>query len=226
MPLIFKKINIRFSLDISLLIFLAAVLIIHYTNLIPPGADYLIIAIVAYIGALPIFWSALKSIKDKKISIDLLASIALVVSLIEGQWPSVIFIGLMITSARIFADYTKARSRRAIESLLKLKPEKATIDRGGKFVEVPITEVQKGDLIVVDLGERIPVDGVVEKGGAEIDQSSLTGESIPIHKKIGDNVFTSAIVVSGNLFIRAEKIGEEAIGKMLESCEFRPIFPY
>ncbi|MFH0803953.1 MAG: heavy metal translocating P-type ATPase, partial [Candidatus Tagabacteria bacterium] len=208
MPLL-KKININFSLDIALLIFLAAILIIHYANLIPPAADSLIIAMVAYIGSLPVFWSALKSLKNKKISIDLLASIALVVSLMEGQWPSVIFIGLMITSARIFSDYTKARSRRAIEGLLKLKPIKATIDKDGKFIEVPISEVQKGDLVVVDLGERIPVDGVVAKGGAEIDQSSLTGESIPVHKKIGDNVFSSTIVVSGNLFVRTEKIGEE-----------------
>ncbi len=208
MPLIFKR-NIGFSLDIGLLIFLAGVLIIYYFHALSPAADSLIIAIVAYLGALPIFWSALKSARDKKISIDLLASIALIVSLIEKEWPSVIFIGLMITSARIFSDYTKARSRRAIESLLKLKPLKATIDKDGKFVEVPITEVKKGDLVVVDLGERIPVDGIVAKGAAEVDQSSLTGESVPIHKKIGDGVFTSTIVVSGNLFVRAEKIGEE-----------------
>ena len=209
MPPILKKINVGFTLDIALLFFLAAVLTAHYIHLISPVLDLSIIKTVAYIGALPVFWNALIALKNKKISIDLLASIALVVSLIEKQWPSVIFIGLMITSARIFADYTKAKSHSAIKSLLKLKPVKATIDRDGKFLEVPIEEVKKGDMVVVDLGERIPIDGIVMKGGAEIDQSSLTGESVPVHKKIGDSVFSSTIVVTGNLIVKAEKIGEE-----------------
>lgn len=165
--------------------------------------------IVAYSATLPVFWSALKSLKNKKISIDLLASIALIVSLIEKQWPSVIFIGLMITSARIFADYTRNKSRSAIESLLKLKPIEATVERDGNFIKIPIEEIKKGDSVIIDLGERIPVDGIVIKGEAEVDQSSLTGESIPVHKKAGDRVFTSTIIVSGNLIVRAEKIGEE-----------------
>jgi Cu+-exporting ATPase len=204
-----QKLNSILLFDIILAIILTGVLIIHYANFVPEKWDESILTVIAYLATLPVFWSALKSLKNRKISIDLLASIALAVSLAEEQWTSVVFIALMITSARIFGDYTRGRSHSAIKSLLKLKPVKATVERNGKFIGLPIEKIKKGDSVIVDLGERIPVDGVAIKGGAEVDQSSLTGESVPVHKKIGDNVFTSTIVVSGNLIIRAEKVGEE-----------------
>ncbi len=196
-------------LDIILLAVLIGVLVIHYFNLIPENIDRIVMKVVAYMAVLPVFWSALKSLKDRKISIDLLASIALAVSLAEEQLASVVFISLMIASARIFSDYTKSRSYAAIKSLLKLKPTEATVEKNGKLEKLSIDKVKEGDFIVVDLGERIPVDGVIVKSEAEVDQSSLTGESTPVYKKIGDRVFTSTFVVSGNLIIRAEKVGEE-----------------
>jgi Cd2+/Zn2+-exporting ATPase len=205
---IFEKLKILLSFDAIVWLILVATLIIINLKITPQTLAELLI-IIACGTTLPVFISALQGLKNKKISIDLLASIALAVSLIERQWESVIFINLMITSARIFSDYTKARSHKAIESLLKLKPQKAKIKTDGGFNEVPVEEVKKGDLILVELGERIPVDGFIEKGEAEVDQSSLTGESLLIFKKAGDVVFSSTIVSSGNLIVRAEKVGEE-----------------
>lgn len=188
------------NFDTAILFFILAVFAIH-------DADFY--SGVAFITTLPILWSAIKSLKNKKISVDLLASIAIVVSLLDKQWTSVLFINLMITSARIFSDYTEARSRRALESLMKLKPQKAKIKVDGGFREVHLSDVRLGDMVVVELGEMVPVDGVVEKGEAEVDQSSLTGESVPVFKKAGDMVFGSTIVSSGNLLIKTEKIGGE-----------------
>ncbi len=201
--------NLALIADIVLLAILAAILIIHYFHFLAQKWDDAAVMAISYIATLLVVRSALISLKNKKISIDLLASIALAVSIIEGQWTSVIFINLMITSARIFSEYTKNRSYRAIESLLKLKPQKAKIKKDGEFVDVPIEMVKKGDLVLVELGETIPVDGIIEKGEAEVNQASLTGESLPVFKKIGDKVFSSTIVVSGNLIVRSEKIGEE-----------------
>lgn len=145
----------------------------------------------------------------------------MVFSLLAKEWASAAFINLMLTSARILQDYTENGSRRAIKNLLKLKPQKARLRVNGKIISVGVKEIKKGDTVVVELGERIPVDGTVEEGEAAVDQSSFTGESLPVDKKVGDRVFSSTIVASGNLAIKAEKIGKEtAFEKIVELVEY------
>jgi len=206
--------------NIFLALILIAVLIIHYAGLISFNLDKSFLIIIAAIATLPIVFRALASLKNRKVSIDLLAGAALIFSLLAKEWTSAVFINLMVTSARILANYTEARSRRAIQSLLKLKPHKAKIERDGKLIEISLDEIKKGDLVVVDLGERIPIDGTVEKGEAAVDQSSLTGESIPVTKVKGDQALSSTIVVSGNLIVRAEKIGgETTLEKIIDLVE-------
>jgi len=215
-----KKLKFFLSVDGILWLILVVCLIINYFKIISQNLTDLFLIIIAIGATLPVFFSSFQSIKNKKISTDLLASIALVVSLIEKEWTSVIFINLMITSARILSDYTKNRSRNAIHSLLKLKPQRAKVKTDDGFVEVPLEKIKKGDLILVGLGERIPVDGIVEKGEAEVDQSSFTGESLPVFKRVGDDVFSSTMVSSGNLIIRTEKIGEETtLAKIIHLVE-------
>lgn len=216
----FQKSQSIWDYNIALAAVLIAVLSAHYSGLVSFNLDKLFLIFIAAVATLPIAWRALTSLKNKKISIDLLAGVALVFSLLSKQWTSAVFIGLMITSARILANYTEARSCRAILSLLNLKPEKAKIEKDGKLIEISLDHVKKGDLVVVELGERVPVDGTIEKGEAEIDQSSLTGESIPVAKRKGDQALSSTIVVSGNLVVRAEKIGEETtLSKIINLVE-------
>lgn len=203
-----------------LLLVLVFTLLAHYSGLIYSKFDEWILIIVAVLATLPVILRAFRSLKNKKVSIDLLAGVALIFSLLAKEWTSAVFINLMLTSARILASYTEARSRRAIKSLLKLKPEKAKVERNGKLVEIPLDDVKKGDLVVVELGERVPVDGIIQKGEAEIDQSSLTGESMPVSKTKGERVLSSTIVVSGNLVVKAEKIGEETtLEKIIDLVE-------
>jgi len=203
-----ERIRIFLALDIVLSFFLVCVLLIHWLRFFPKQSEMVLIA-VAFIATIPVIFSAISSLKNKKISITLLASIALIASLLEREWISVIFINLMIASARIFFYYVGSKSHSAIEGLLKLKPLTAKIEKDGRLIEIPLEEVKKGDRLVVELGEKIPVDGFIEKGEATIDQSSLTGESKPVFKKKGDTVLSSTTVVSGNLIIEAEKIGKE-----------------
>jgi Cd2+/Zn2+-exporting ATPase len=181
------------------------------------------LSVVALIGTLPVIWSAVKVIWNRKISVDLLAAIALIFSLIEHEWLSAIFINLMLTFARLLLAYNEARAKKNLESLLKLKPVKIKVDRLGKIFEVKSSEVVVGDIVVVDLGERIPVDGVVLSGLASIDESYLTGESIPVNKVPGDKVASSGLVVSGNLMIKTEKVAGdttlEMIIKMIEQAQ-------
>lgn len=174
-------------------------------------------AVVSIIGLAPVCWSALKALINRRLTIDLLASIALIFSLLAHQWQSAVFIGLMLASARLFARYTANRASRAVASLMKLRPTKVHILVGGKSMETEIEKIKVGDLVVVESGERVAVDGTVESGEASIDQSSLTGESEPIRKAAGDEVFSSTLNVSGSLIVRARRVGKETtFSKILE----------
>jgi P-type Cu+ transporter len=217
-----KKIKFIYF-DKFLLASLALVLAGHYTKLIPFKTDDALLTFFASIATLPVLLSAYRSLKSKKITVDLLAGVALLVSILNREWASAVFINLMLTSARIFSDYTENKSRSAIRSLLKLKPEKVKVKKRNSIIEISVSKIKKGDLIVIELGDRVPVDGTVISGDAQIDQSSLTGESASIHKKLGDLVLSSTLNVSGSLVIKAEKVGKdttfEKIIKLVEQSQ-------
>ena len=203
-----KKTNFFLDFNLLLCLILAGTLF-FYLFKIPLFRTELVLIAISVAATSTVFLSATMALKNKKISIDLLASIALSASLFGKEWVAAIFINLMIASARAFMNYVQARSHSAIESLMKSKPEKVKIIENGKIIETPLENVKRGDRIVIDLGERIPVDGVIENGEAMIDQSSLTGESIPVFKKMGDKVLSFTIIFSGHLIVRTEKIGKE-----------------
>lgn len=172
-----------FNFDLVLFFALTVSLVLYFLKLLPVALGEQILIIVGLVATLPVIFSAIRAIIKRKISIDLLAGTALLVALIEREWFSVAFINLMVTSARIFAYFVEMRSRSAIESLLKLKPKIATVEENGKTSQIPLEEVKVGDKVIAGIGELIPVDGIIEKGEAMIDQSSLTGESVPVFKK-------------------------------------------
>ena len=200
-----KRLGIEFALLFLVVITLSANLL----EIIPQDLEIWIVGTVVGLGLIPLLQSVWNSILNRKINVDLLASIALSFSLYAQEWNSALFISLMLASARIFGIYTERHVRKSLESLLKLKPSKAHILRGETTTEIPLQEVNVGDFIVVNLGEQIPVDGIIIKGSATVDQSSLTGESIPVLKKTGDNVLSATVVMSGNIVVRAQKIGAQ-----------------
>jgi len=203
-----KKIKIFLWLNYLLCFILIATLVFYWLK-ISFFRNINTLIFISVGATLTVFLSALRALKEKRISIDLLASIALAVSLIEREWVSAIFINLMIVSARTSINYVRIRSHSAINSLLKFKPKKVKIIENNKTREISIENVKKGDRVIIELGETIPIDGFIEEGQATIDQSSLTGESIPVFKKKGDKVLSFTTIVSGNLIVRAEKIGAE-----------------
>jgi Cd2+/Zn2+-exporting ATPase len=207
-------------------IFLAVLLVllaVYYFHFVPAGNLTIVLMIASYIGLLPVLISAIRSLNNRQISVDLLASVALIAAIIAGEWSSVVFINLMLTSARIFGDYTENKARSALASLLKLRPETARVKRNGKIIKIATEKIKVGDLVIIESGERISVDGVVIQGEAEVDQSSLTGESVPIAKKINDQVYSSTLNISGSLTVRADKVGRdttlEKIVKMVEESQ-------
>lgn len=183
------------------------------------GLNILLIGI-SFFGLLPVIFNAIKALLKKHLTIDLLASVALVFSLLASQWHSAVFIGLMLASARLFARYTATRAKEAISSLMKLRPIKVHQLQDGKVIEVGIDKIKVGDLIAVESGERVAVDGVVESGEASLDQSTLTGESEPILKTAGEEVLSSTLCINGSLVVRVKRVGKETVfSKILELVE-------
>ena len=115
----------------------------------------------------------------------------------------------LITLGKFLETRAKGKTGDAIRALMDLRPETATVIRDGKEETIPAEQVRVGDLVIVRSGGRIPVDGTVMEGSASVDQSALTGESVPVEKAPGDPVAAATINTAGYLKLRAEKVGED-----------------
>lgn len=115
----------------------------------------------------------------------------------------------LITVGKLLEALSKGRTTDALKSLMKLAPKTAVIERDGEETLVQITEVKAGDVFVVRPGESIPVDGVIIEGGTAIDESALTGESVPVDKSIGDEVSAATINRTGFIRAKATRVGED-----------------
>ncbi|MBR1843245.1 MAG: cadmium-translocating P-type ATPase [Oscillospiraceae bacterium] len=127
----------------------------------------------------------------------------------ELYFESAAMILTLITVGKLLESISKGRTTDALRSLMKLRPKTATLVRGEKEVEVDISEVQKGDIFAVRPGEAIPVDGVVLEGASAVNESALTGESIPVDKAEGDKLSAGTVNQSGYLRARATRVGED-----------------
>ncbi len=196
-------------LDIVLLVILILALTGSFFHIFAASYSEIILIIVTFLNLIPVFFLAFRSLLKRRISVEFLAGIALIFSILDSEWHSAAFISLMLVSARLFVYYTDDRVRRSVQSLLKLRPLTAHLKVDHRIVDVPVEKIRVNDLIVVDAGERIPVDGPVESGSAAVDQSSLTGESEPVRKAKGDEVLSSTLVAVGGLVIRASRVGDD-----------------
>jgi len=115
----------------------------------------------------------------------------------------------LITLGKFLETRAKRRTGDAVRDLMDLSPKTALVKRGENFVEVDVDEVRVGDIVAVRSGGRIPVDGTVLSGRADVDQSALTGESVPVEKTEGDSVYAATIATSGYLEFRADKVSED-----------------
>lgn len=160
-------------------------------------------------AAVPSFMRAWAGIRDeKKLNVDFLDSTAIIaLTATSIFFPPALMIGL-IESGEIIRDMTARRTARANLDLLDALGKTARLERGGVEVEVPLTEVVVGDIVVVYPGDQIPVDGTVLSGVGLVDQQKLTGESIPITREEGQDVLAATLVVDGTLRIEAKRTGE------------------
>ncbi|NPV93143.1 MAG: cadmium-translocating P-type ATPase [Firmicutes bacterium] len=174
------------------------------------------IAAVVLLGG-PIVWGALQGLWARQSNVDELVSLAIVASVAVGEYLSAAVVAFIMVLGSLLEKATSLRAHSAIQALVKLKPEQAVILRGDSEVTVPVNQVSPGDLVLIRSGERVPVDGTVVRGEASLNQSSLTGESMPVDKKQGEQVYSGTLLYSGMLVIRAEKTGEaSSLGRLIK----------
>ena len=156
----------------------------------------------------------------KRLSIDFLIMIAAVGSFIIGHGEEGAAVVFLFYLAEFLEGYAGERARRSIASLMKLAPDVATVKRDGREVEVHVHDVDLGETIVVRPGERIPLDGEIVRGASSVNQAPITGESMPVSKLVGDEVYAGTINNEGFLEIRVTKrSGETMLSKILKMVE-------
>src|SRR5256886_9979253 len=172
------------------------------------------------VGGFPIFKEAWENLRKRRMTMELSMTLALVAALCIGQFLTALVIAFFVLFAEMVEGYTVGSGRRAIQTLIDALPRQVRVRRGCEEVELGTNEVVAGETIIIRPGERIPADGVVIKGHSFVDQSSITGESLPVEKVEQTKVFAGTINTDGVLEVRVEKIGRDTtFGKIIEIVE-------
>jgi Cd2+/Zn2+-exporting ATPase len=188
---------------------LASSWILEWLGLGPAYLPTTLSIISLIVGSYPILKSAVQALLIPDLNVDTLVSIAAIAATSVGAYreaATVIFIMLVGESLE---RVTVGKARKAITSLIQLAPKTAWVRREGKEIRVPIEEVEAKEVVIVKPGERIPVDGKIISGCGSINQSMLTGESIPIEKGVGDRIYCGTINESGSCEIETTQVAED-----------------
>jgi heavy metal translocating P-type ATPase len=176
--------------------------------------------ICALVGGFPIFHEAYENIVQRRMTMELSMAIAIVAALAIREIFTALVITLFVLVAEILEGLTVGRGRTAIRHLVGLLPTSATVRRDKSWRDVETREVLVDDVVLVKPGARIPVDGVVVGGHSFVDQSTITGESMPAEKSDGTSVYAGTINQSGALEIRVDRMGRDTtFGKIIDAVE-------
>src|SRR6201988_4442632 len=172
------------------------------------------------IGGYPIFKEAFENIVERKMTMELSMTIALLSALVIGEFFTALVITGFVLAAEVLEALTVGRGRRAIQSLLDFLPRTVALRRNGQVIEVPSDQVQVDETVIVKPGGHIPVDGIVLTGRSFVEQAAITGEAMPVEKAPGDTVYAGTINQSGALEIAAQKLGRDTtFGRIIEAVE-------
>ncbi len=179
-------------------------------SLLPKGTSSLFGLVAAVLGVLFIGHSAIGTLMDGVFGIDVLAAVAIIASIYVGEYIAAAVVVIMLGGGEVLEDIAFSRATSAIEKLVEDFPQTAFVVREGGEVEVPISEIEVGETVIVKPGGMIPVDGVIRVGKATVNQASVTGESLPVEKAPGDDVFSGTMVELGALEVETTAVGDKS----------------
>lgn len=190
-----------------------------------PDWGGLILLAGALVGGANFIPSGFRSLRSFSLDMDFLMSAALIAAALIGEFAEAAAIGFLFSLAELAEDYAVDRSRVALDALVSLEPESATLVRPEGEQVVAVEAIEVGDVVAVRPGNRVPIDGEVVNGRTSIDESAITGESMPSAKRVGDRVFAGTMNDDGYVEVRATRKADETllsrIVEMVEEAEDR-----
>ena len=171
----------------------------------------------AIVLALPIIWAAIKDLREGRVYMNELVAMALLAAFAGGVFREAGIIAFFLLITIIIESRTASGAQRSIEELIRLTPHTARKLVDGNYVEGEVLDLQIGDIINVRPGENFPIDGEIVTGQSAVNQASITGESLPVDKAVGDEVYAGTMNLSGSIDVKVTKLGNDTtLGKVKE----------
>ncbi|MHB9025878.1 MAG: heavy metal translocating P-type ATPase [Armatimonadota bacterium] len=183
------------------------------------------LAIVGYllailIGGVWTFRRGWSSLLARQLDMNVLMSVAVTGAVLIGEWSEGASVAVLYSLSNMLESYTMEKTRQSIRGLMEEAPREALVRRDGEEIRLPVEEVRVGDLVIISPGEKIAVDGVVEVGNSSANQAAITGESVPVEKAPGDEVFAGTLNELGVLEVRVTRDAEDtALAKIIHLVE-------
>ena len=213
-----KKVLVRI---IAALMLLAGVILLDKLALLPQWAMIVLYLVPYFVIGYDILWKALKGIKNRQVfDENFLMAVATVGALCLQDFKEGVAVMLFYQIGELFQSVAVGKSRKNIAALMDIRPDYANLMVDGKLEQVDPDDVEVGTEIVVDPGEKVPIDGVIVEGNTTLNTGALTGESVPRDAKKGDDVISGCINMSGRITVRTTKpFGESTVSKILDLVE-------
>ena len=213
-----KKVLVRI---IAALVLLAGVILLDKLALLPQWAMIVLYLVPYFVIGYDILWKALKGIKNRQVfDENFLMAVATVGALCLQDFKEGVAVMLFYQIGELFQSVAVGKSRKNIAALMDIRPDYANLMVDGKLEQVDPDDVEVGTEIVVDPGEKVPIDGVIVEGNTTLNTGALTGESVPRVAKKGDDVISGCINMSGRITVRTTKpFGESTVSKILDLVE-------
>ena len=214
----FKRKENLVTLFSLLFLFIGMVVSFRYTETHPAAIALFAIAIV--IGGTGIFKTGLRNLVRFEFDMKTLMTIAIIGAAIIGEWREGAVVVFLFAVSEALEAYSMNKARQSIRQLMDIAPPSALVKRGEAFVELPTEDIVVGDILIVKPGQKIAMDGAVLTGSSTVNQAAITGESIPVVKKSGDNVFAGTLNEEGALEVTVTKlVGDTTIAKIIHLVE-------
>ena len=171
-------------------------------------------------GGYPVFINVIRAALRRKVISHTLMMVGVIAAMAVGEWVTAAVVVFFMRVGDFAEHYTSERARRAVKDLTAMAPQVARVERDGLECEVPAVQVQKGEIVVVRPGEKIPVDGEIVSGHATVNQATITGEAMPVDVAAGSKVYAATIAQLGSLRVRTSAVGRDTtFGRVIQLVE-------
>src|SRR5713101_79117 len=200
--------------------------LVSYLGILRGLAPIDVVAIGAtLIGGYPVFVETFHALRHRSINMEVSMTVAIVASLLVAQFTAAVVVTFFVLLSEFIESYAVDKGRATIVKLEKSIPRRALVRRNGAEVETDVDSIERGEIVIVRDGERIPVDGVIVTGSGFVNQSAITGEALAVEKTDGTKVFAGSVDESGVFEVQTEKVGSETVFgqiiKLVEEAESR-----